>query len=226
MAAVGAALRVVFAEDNFLVRQGTAALLAEVTEVEVVRLVEDPDALLAAVGELTPDGVLTDIRMPPSFTTEGIDVAKRIRAAYPGTGVVVLSQYVEPQYAVDLFAEGVGGLGYLLKERVRDVDELVRALQDVSRGGSALDPKVVEALLAHRSEQRSSPLAELTNRELDVLRQMATGCGNSAIARRMYLSERAVEKHISGVFQKLGLPPEGDMNRRVVAVLTFLEAGG
>lgn len=226
MAAGGAALRVVFAEDNFLVRRGTAALLAEVTEVEVVRLVEDPEALLAAVGELTPDAVLTDIRMPPSYTTEGIDAAKRIRAAYPDTGVVVLSQYVEPQYAVDLFAEGVGGLGYLLKERVRDVDELVRALQDVSRGGSALDPKVVEALLAHRSGQRPSPLAELTERELEVLRQMATGCGNSAIARRMYLSERAVEKHISAVFQKLGLSAEGDMNRRVVAVLTFLEAGG
>lgn len=224
MAAGGAVLRVVFAEDNYLVREGTAALLAEVAGVDVVRLVEDPATLLAAVGELRPDAVLTDIRMPPSYTTEGIDAAKRIRAAHPGTGVVVLSQYVEPRYAIDLFAEGVGGLGYLLKERVRDVDELVRALQDVSRGGSALDPKVVEALLAHRSERRSSPLAELTGRELEVLRQMATGCGNAAIARRMYLSERAVEKHISAVFQKLGLPAEGDMNRRVVAVLTFLEA--
>jgi len=140
--------------------------------------------------------------------------------------VVVLSQYVEPQYAVDLFADGVGGLGYLLKERVRDVDELVRALQDVCRGGSALDAKVVEALLADRSAQSPSPLAALTERELEVLQQMATGRGNSAIARSMYLSERAVEKHISAVFQKLGLPAEGDMNRRVVAVLTLLEAGG
>src|SRR6266568_134493 len=142
------ALRVVFAEDNFLVRQGTAALLDEVAEVDLVRLAEDPQALLAAVEELAPDAVLTDIRMPPTFTTEGIDAAKRIRREHPGTGVVVLSQYVEPQYAVDLFADGVGGLGYLLKERVRDVDELVRALQDVCRGGSALDAKVVEALLA------------------------------------------------------------------------------
>jgi DNA-binding NarL/FixJ family response regulator len=224
MAAGQRVLRVVFAEDNFLVRQGTAALLAEVPEVELVRLVEDPQALMVAVEELAPDAVLTDIRMPPTHTTEGIDAAKRIRAEYPGTGVVVLSQYVEPQYATDLFADGVGGLGYLLKERVRDVDELVRALQDVCRGGSALDPKVVEALLADRSARRLSPLAGLTGREMEVLRQMATGRGNSAIARNMYLSERAVEKHISAVFQKLGLAAEGDMNRRVFAVLTFLEA--
>jgi DNA-binding NarL/FixJ family response regulator len=220
------ALRVVFAEDNFLVRQGTAALLAEAAEVELVRLVEDPQALLAAVEELAPDAVLTDIRMPPSHTTEGIEVAKQIRARHPGTGVVVLSQYVEPDYAVDLFADGVAGLGYLLKERVRDVDELVRALQEVCRGGSALDPKVVEALLATRSARGPSPLAALTGRELEVLRQMATGRGNAAIARSLYLSERAVEKHISAVFSKLGLESEGDMNRRVVAVITFLEADG
>src|SRR5207248_7125024 len=128
-----------------------------------------------------------------------------IRAGYPGTGVVVLSQYVEPQYAAELFADGVAGLGYLLKERVRDVDELVRALQDVCRGGSALDPKVVEALLADRAARQPSPLAALTEREAEVLRQMATGRGNMAIARTMYLSERAVEKHISAVFAKLGL---------------------
>ena len=226
MAAGRRPLRVVFAEDNFLVRQGTAALLAEVDEVDLVRLVEEPQALMAAVDELSPDAVLTDIRMPPTHTTEGIDAAKRIRARHPGTGVVVLSQYVEPHYATDLFADGVGGLGYLLKERVRDVDELVRALQEVCRGGSALDPKVVEALVADRSARAPSPLAALTGREAEVLRQMATGRGNSAIARTMYLSERAVEKHISAVFTKLGLEAEGDMNRRVVAVLTFLKAGG
>jgi DNA-binding NarL/FixJ family response regulator len=220
------ALRVVFAEDNYLVRQGTAALLAEVPEVELVRLVEDPQALLAAVEELTPDAVLTDIRMPPTHTTEGIDAAKQIRARLPRTGVVVLSQYVEPQYATDLFADGVAGLGYLLKERVRDVDELVRALQEVCRGGSALDPRVVEALMADRSARGPSPLAGLTGRETEVLRQMATGRGNAAIARSMFLSERAVEKHISAVFSKLGLDAEGDMNRRVAAVLAFLDAGG
>jgi DNA-binding NarL/FixJ family response regulator len=219
-------LRVVFAEDNYLVRHGTAALLAEVPEVELVRLVEEPQGLMAAVEELGPDAVLTDIRMPPTHSTEGIDAAKRIRAEHPGTGVVVLSQYVEPQYATDLFADGVAGLGYLLKERIRDVDELVRALQEVCRGGSALDPKVVEALMADRSARSPSALTGLTGREVEVLRQMATGRGNSAIARNMYLSERAVEKHISAVFSKLGLAAEGDMNRRVVAVLTFLEAGG
>jgi DNA-binding NarL/FixJ family response regulator len=221
----GPALRVVFAEDSFLVRQGTATLLAEVPEVDLVRLVEDPQALVTAVEELEPDAVLTDIRMPPTHTTEGIDAAKQIRARYPRTGVVVLSQYVEPQYARDLFADGVAGLGYLLKERVRDVDELVRALQEVCRGGSVLDPTVVEALLAGQSGRNPSPLAGLTAREAEVLRQMASGRGNAAIARGMYLSERAVEKHISAVFAKLGLEAAGDMNRRVIAVLSFLEAG-
>jgi DNA-binding NarL/FixJ family response regulator len=217
-------LRVVFAEDNYLVREGTAALLAEVAEVELVRLVDDPQSLLSAVGELKPDGVLTDIRMPPTFTTEGIIAAKRIRSEYPGIGVVVLSQYVEADYAYELLADGVAGLGYLLKERVAQVDELVRALQDVCRGGSALDPKVVEGLLARRTADAASPLKGLTGRELEVLEQMATGRSNAAIAGRLYLSERAIEKHISALFQKLNLPPEGDVNRRVAAVLAFLKA--
>jgi DNA-binding NarL/FixJ family response regulator len=219
-------LRVVFAEDNYLVREGTAALLAEVDEVELVRLVEDPNSLLKAVREVSPDAVLTDIRMPPTYSTEGIDAAKRIRSEYPGTGVVVLSQYVEPDYAFELLADGVAGLGYLLKERVSQVDQLVRALQDVSRGGSALDPKVVEGLLARKSSEFASPLRGLTDRELSVLQQMATGRSNAAIARELYLSERAVEKHIGSLFQKLDLPAEGDLNRRVAAVLTFLKATG
>src|SRR5215204_3110899 len=143
-------LRVVFAEDNYLVRVGTAALLAEVNEIDLVRLVEDPHSLLKAVGELSPDAVLTDIRMPPTHTTEGIEAAKQIRAEHPGVGVVVLSQYVEEDYAFELLADGVAGMGYLLKERVSDVDELVRALHEVARGGSVLDPKVVEALLARK----------------------------------------------------------------------------
>jgi DNA-binding NarL/FixJ family response regulator len=219
-------LRVVFAEDNYLVREGTAALLGEVDEIELVGLVEDPRSLIEAVGELSPDAVLTDIRMPPTFSTEGIAAAKRIRGEFPGTGVVVLSQYVEPDYAYELLADGVAGLGYLLKERVRQVDELVRALQEVCRGGSALDPAVVEGLLARRSAERTSPLRGLTGRELEVLREMATGRSNAAIARRLFLSERAVEKHISALFQKLDLPAEGDVNRRVTAVLTFLKATG
>jgi len=175
MAATQPALRVVFAEDNFLVREGTAALLAEVDEIELVRLVEDPPSLMKAVADLRPDAVLTDIRMPPTYTTEGIAAARRIRSEFPGTGVVVLSQYVEPDYAFELLADGVAGLGYLLKERVREVDELIRALQDVCRGGSALDPKVVEGLVYRKSAERASPLRGLTDRELQVLREVTRG---------------------------------------------------
>jgi DNA-binding NarL/FixJ family response regulator len=219
-------LRVVFAEDNYLVRAGTTALFAEVGEVELVRVVERPHELITAVGDLKPDAVLTDIRMPPTHTNEGIIAAKRIRNEYPGTGVVVLSQYVEPDYAYELLADGVAGLGYLLKERIAQVDELVRALQDVCRGGSVLDPKVVEGLLTRRSAEAASPLNGLTEREREVLEQMATGRSNAAIAGQLYLSDRAVEKHIGSLFQKLNLPPEGDVNRRVAAVLTFLKATG
>jgi DNA-binding NarL/FixJ family response regulator len=224
MAGALSPLRVVFAEDNYLVRAGTTALLAEVGEVELVGVVESSDGLIAAVGDLRPDAVLTDIQMPPSYSTEGIIAAKRIRREYPGTGVVVLSQYVEAEYAYELLADGVAGLGYLLKERIAQIDELVRALQDVCRGGSVLDPKVVEGLLARRSTAAASPLNGLTERERQVLEQMATGRSNAAIAGRLYLSERAIEKHISSLFQKLNLPPEGDVNRRVAAVLTFLKA--
>jgi DNA-binding NarL/FixJ family response regulator len=218
-------LRVVIAEDNYLVREGVRRLLEDSGEVDVVAGTGNATELLDAVRRLNPDAVLTDIRMPPTYTVEGITVAKRIRAEYPGTGVVVLSQYVEPDYAYELLADGVAGLGYLLKERVAQLDEIVRALQDVCRGGSVLDPMVVEGLLARRSAEANSPLKGLTGRELEVLEQMATGRSNAAIARRLYLSERAVEKHISSLFQKLNLPPEGDVNRRVAAVLAFLKAG-
>jgi DNA-binding NarL/FixJ family response regulator len=219
-------LRVVFAEDNFLVRQGTAALLSELDEIDLVAVVEDPASLLAAVAEHGPDAVLTDIRMPPSFTTEGIDAAKRIRAEHPATGVVVLSQYVEEDYAFDLLQNGVGGLGYLLKERISEIDELLRALHEVARGGSALDPKVVEGLLARQTSRTASPLLGLTDREREVLQEMATGRSNASIAKTLYMSERAVEKHITSLFQKLGLSEEGEVNRRVSAVLAFLDAGG
>jgi DNA-binding NarL/FixJ family response regulator len=220
------ALRVVFADDNFLVRQGTAALLATSSDLELVESVADPGALIAAVDAHLPDAVLTDIRMPPSFTTEGIDAARTIKRRHPQVGVVVLSQYVEEDYAFELLKDGVAGFGYLLKERVSDVEELVRALQDVARGGSALDPKVVEGLLQRGSARASSPLLGLTERELEVLQEMAAGRSNGSIAKTLYMSERAVEKHITAVFQKLGLSEEGDTNRRVSAVLAFLEAGG
>ncbi len=217
-------LRVVLADDNFLVREGIAALLAEVDEVELVAGVGDPQSLLKAVTEHLPDAVLTDIRMPPTHTTEGIDAAKQIRADHPDIGVVVLSQYVEEEYAFELLADGVAGLGYLLKERVSDIDELVRALHDVTRGGSALDPKVVEGLMNRKAAEASSPLLGLSDKERAVLEQMATGRNNATIARTLYMSERSVEKHISAVFLKLGLVDEGEMNRRVRAVLTYVDA--
>jgi DNA-binding NarL/FixJ family response regulator len=219
-------LRVVFADDNYLVREGVAALLAEVDEIELIETVADPHSLLKSVAEHRPEAVLTDIRMPPTHTTEGIDAAKQIRAEYPDTGVVVLSQYVEEDYAFDLLQDGVAGLGYLLKERVSQVDELVRALKEVARGGSALDPKVVEGLMARKSADAQSPLLGLTEREREVLTEMATGRNNATIATTLFMSERAVEKHIGSVFQKLGLIEEGEINRRVVAVLRFLEATG
>ena len=219
-------LRVVFAEDNYLVRQGTAALLRELDEIELVDVVEEPGALLASVRKHLPDAVLTDIQMPPTFTNEGIVAARRIRAQHPAIGVVVLSQYIEADYAFELLKDGVAGLGYLLKERVMEVEALLRALDEVSRGGSALDPKVVEGLLAQQSSAGTSPMLGLSDRERDVLQQMATGLSNAGIAKTLYMSERAVEKHITSVFQKLDLVEEGEINRRVSAVLAFLEAGG
>jgi DNA-binding NarL/FixJ family response regulator len=220
------ALRVVFAEDNYLVREGTAALLGQVEEIELVQQVGDPNSLLKAVRELHPDVVLTDIRMPPTFTMEGIEAAKQIRRDFPAVGVLVLSQYAEEDYAFELLGDGVAGVGYLLKERVSRIDELVRALHEVAHGGSVIDPKVVEGLLSRKSRESRSVLNQLSERELDVLREMATGRSNAAIAQQLYLSERAVEKHTGALFQKLGLVDEGSVNRRVMAVLTFLEAGG
>jgi DNA-binding NarL/FixJ family response regulator len=219
-------LRVVFAEDNYLVREGTAALLAEEAEVEVVATVGDLPALMEAVEAHRPDVVLTDIRMPPTHSSEGIEAARRIRSEYPDTGVVVLSQFAEDAYAYDLLKDGASGLGYLLKERVADVDELVRALGEVSRGGSVLDPKVVEALVSHRERLANSPVARLTEREREVLGHMAEGMNNAAIARALVLTDRAIEKHINSVFHKLGLSEEPDVHRRVMAVLAFLRESG
>jgi DNA-binding NarL/FixJ family response regulator len=217
------ALRLVFAEDNYLVREGTAALLSRSPELEVVALAQDLDELILAVGKHGPDVVLTDIRMPPTWTTEGIEAARRIRGENPRVGVVVLSQYAEDAYAVDLLKEGTGGLGYLLKERVSQLEQVVMALRAVAEGGSVIDPKVVEALVARRPAD-TGPLAQLAPRELDVLREMASGKSNQAIARSLFLSERAVEKNINAVFTKLDLGHEPGVNRRVRAVLTFLDA--
>ena len=215
-------LRVVFAEDNYLVREGTAALLAESDAVELVATATTKDELLAAVDAQEPDAVLTDIRMPPTGTNEGIEAAKAIRSAHPAIGVVVLSQFVEEDYAYELLKDGAAGLGYLLKERVADVDELVRALGEVANGGSVLDPKVVEVLVTAKDRMAHSPLAQLTDREREVLGHMAQGENNAAIAKSLFLTERAVEKHINSLFHKLGLTEEPDVHRRVMAVLAFL----
>jgi DNA-binding NarL/FixJ family response regulator len=217
-------VRVVFAEDNFLVREGTAALLQTSDEIELVGTAASLDELLTAVEEHKPEAVLTDIRMPPTNTTEGIDAARRIREDHPEIGVVVLSQFAEEEYAYDLLKDGAAGLGYLLKERVSDVDELVRALTEVSKGGSVLDPKIVEALVSAKDRMAHSPLASLTEREREVLEHMAQGQNNAAIAKSLFLTERAVEKHINSLFHKLGLSEEVDVHRRVKAVLAFLRA--
>ena len=219
-------MRVVFAEDDYLVREGTAALLAQAGDVEVVEAVADLDGLLDAVERHRPDAVLTDIRMPPTKTTEGIQAALRIRREHPETGVVVLSQYAEEEYAYELLKDGAEGLGYLLKERVADVEEIVRALRDVAAGGSVLDPKVVEGLVSRRDREAHSPLSRLTDREREVLGLMAEGKNNAAVAGSLFLSERAVEKHINSLFHKLGLSEEPNVHRRVMAVLTFLREGG
>ena len=219
-------VRIVFAEDNYLVREGTAALLQGSNEIELVGTAGTLDELLTAVEELEPDAVLTDIRMPPTNTTEGIDAARRIRGDHPDIGVVVLSQYAEEEYAYELLKDGAAGLGYLLKERVADVAELVRALTEVAKGGSVLDPRIVEALIAAKDRMAHSPLARLTDREREVLEHMAQGRNNAAIARSLFLTERAVEKHINSLFHKLGLSEETEIHRRVMAVLAFLRERG
>jgi DNA-binding NarL/FixJ family response regulator len=218
------ALRVVFAEDNYLVRQGVTSLLTEVEDIDVVAVATDLASLLESVAEASPDVVLTDIRMPPTHTNEGIEAARQIRSRHPGVGVVVLSQYVEEDYVFELLANGVAGLGYLLKERVTDLDELVRALTEVARGGSVLDPVVVETLIARR--RAHGPLLGLTDREREVLHEMAAGRNNATIAKTLFMSDRAVEKQIGSLFQKLGLVDEHEVSRRVMAVLAYLKATG
>ncbi|MDX1468151.1 MAG: response regulator transcription factor [Acidimicrobiia bacterium] len=216
-------LRVIIAEDHYLVREGTRQLLESGGDVEVVASVGDAETLLAAVEEEKPDAVITDIRMPPTHQMEGIEAAHAIRDNYPEIGVVVLSQYVNSLYAFELFREGTAGFAYLLKDRIGDLDELVRALTEVAAGGSVIDPLVVEGLLARRQKLGGSLLETLTDRETDVLSEMAQGKSNAAIADSLFISQSAVEKHINSIFAKLTLRPEdGEHHRRVAAVLTFL----
>ena len=216
------AIRVVVAEDSYLVREAVTRLLGTQPDVEVVGACADLDSLFALVESTRPDVVLTDIRMPPSGTDEGIRAAARLRDTHPETGVVVLSQYVEPAYALALLESGSERRAYLLKERVSDVDQLVRAIREVASGGSVVDPRVVEVLVEARLRRTDSPLDHLTPRERDVLGEMAQGRNNAAVAAALGLSERAVEKHINSVFAKLALSEEPDTHRRVKAVLLYL----
>jgi DNA-binding NarL/FixJ family response regulator len=215
-------LRVVVADDHYLLRQGLAALLADSGEVEVCAAVGSAAELLAAVEELAPDAVITDIRMPEG--TEGIQAALAIRARHPGTGVLVLSQYADGSYADALLADGTDGMAYLLKERVGDVAELMRALVEVCAGRTALDTRIVDALISRRRTRAPGLLDSLTDRERDVLREMARGLANTGIARALALSESAVEKHIGSIFAKLGHDEQPGTHRRVAAVLAYLRA--
>ncbi len=214
-------IRVVVAEDNYLVREGVVRLLGIEPDVEVVAAYEDFDALIAGVAADPPDVVITDIRMPPTGTDEGVRAANLIRESHPSVGVVVLSQYVEPDYALALLEHGSDGRAYLLKERVSDVDVLRRAIEAVASGGSVIDPRVVEALVTARARPQS-PLDFLTPRESEVLAEMALGRNNAGIGAALGLSERAVEKHINSLFAKLGVTSEPDVHRRVKAVLLHL----
>ncbi|MFI6743799.1 response regulator [Nonomuraea sp. NPDC050451] len=217
-------VRIVIAEDSLLVREGVRRLLDLQEDFRVVAACADLPELLSAVDEHGPDVVVTDIRMPPGFADEGIAAAIRLRSSHPGVGVVVLSQYAEPAYATPLLAGGSAGRAYLLKERVSDPRSLVEAVRAVAAGGSVIDPAVVEALVADSIHARSSPLATLTGRERDVLAHIAQGKSNAAVGAALFLTERAVEKHINALFAKLGLGPEPDTNRRVMAVLLYLSA--
>jgi DNA-binding NarL/FixJ family response regulator len=215
-------LRVVIAEDNYLVREGTRRVLEETGEVEVVAAVGDAAGLLDAIRRLLPDAAISDIRMPPGHGMEGIDAARQIRREFPMVGVVILSHHADESYSFELLKDGTAGLAYLLKDRVAEPEELVRALRETSAGRSVIDADVVEALISARAARASSPLRDLTGRELDVLREMAAGRSNSAIGRTLHLSESAVEKYVTSIFSKLGFSLEPEVHRRVAAVLAFM----
>jgi DNA-binding NarL/FixJ family response regulator len=216
------AIRIVVAEDHFLVREGVRRLLETQPGLEVVAACGDLDGLLESVESERPDVVVTDIRMPPGNADEGIQAAERLRLSHPEIGVVVLSQYLEPSYALALLEAGTARRAYLLKERVQDLDHLTAAIRAVADGGSAIDPKVVESLVAEKSRVEASPLNQLTPRERDVLREMAEGKNNAAIAQSLFLTERSVEKVIHSIFLKLGLAWETAVHKRVKAVILYL----
>jgi len=215
-------VRVVLADDSLLLREGVARLLEE-AGLEVVAQSGDAEDLLRKVGAHKPDVAVVDVRMPPTHTDEGLRAAAEIRERFPAVGVLVLSQYIEEAYAMELLSSDASGVGYLLKDRVADLDRFVDAVRRVGEGGSALDPEVVSRLLGRRRE--TDPLAEISPREREVLQLMAEGRSNHAIANELVVTERAVEKHVTSIFTKLNLPPTADDHRRVLAVLTFLRSG-
>jgi DNA-binding NarL/FixJ family response regulator len=213
-------MRVVLAEDSVLLREGLARILREIG-FDVVGQAGTAEEFLRDVRAHQPDVTIVDIRMPPTFTDEGLRAAQQVRAQHPGTGVLVLSQYVEPEYAMELLADNAEGVGYLLKERVSNIEEFAAAVRRVAAGGSALDPTVVSQIVGRR--RRDDPLAALTPREREVLGLMAEGRSNQGIAERLFITERAVEKHATNIFLKLRLPAAAEDHRRVLAVLAFLQ---
>jgi DNA-binding NarL/FixJ family response regulator len=215
-------LRIVVADDSYLVREAITRVLDTAPAIEIVATCDDGVALLAAIDAERPDVVMTDIRMPPSGDGEGITIANQLRETHPEMGVVVVSQYADPRYGVSLLEGGSDGRAYLLKERLHDGRQLVAALEAVAVGGSVIDSKVVEALIAARARAEASPLAELTPRELEILSEIAQGKSNPAIAEHLVLTKRAVEKHINAIFLKLGLTRAEDFSRRVKAALIYL----
>jgi DNA-binding NarL/FixJ family response regulator len=216
------AIRVVVAEDEYLVREAVARLLDDDAEIDLVDTVADRGTLSATIAERAPDVVVTDIRMPPTRVDEGIRVAAELREQHPEVGVVVLSQYAEPEYVLQLLDSGSARRAYLLKERVRHRGQLLDAVRAVHAGGSLIDPKIVEVLVKGRSRVANSPLAGLTPREVETLSEIAQGKSNEAIAASLFLTKRAVEKHINSIFMKLGLAEAPDVSRRVKATLLFL----
>ena len=222
----GSVIRVVLADDHYLVREGVRSLLEADPDVEVVAACDDLASLLQAVETERPDVVLTDIRMPPDNVDEGVRAAERLRETHPEVGMVVLSQFAEPRYALALLGTGTARRGYLLKERVDDLAQLVGAIKAVASGGSTIDPKIVESLVAEKKRHQSSPLNDLTPRERDVLREMAEGKNNAAIAETLFLTERSVEKVIHSIFLKLGITWEQSVHKRVKAVVLYLADAG
>jgi DNA-binding NarL/FixJ family response regulator len=222
-----APIRVVLAEDSYIIREFLVATLSSAPEIELVAVCCNARELRTAIDTWSPEVVLTDIRMPPAGAEDGIRIAASLRETAPEIGVVVLSQYAEPAYALALLETGTGRRAYLLKEHVRKRDELIGAIERVAAGGSVIDPMIVDVLIQARSRAAHSPLADLTPRERELLAEIATGKSNGAIAESLFLTKRAVEKHVNSIFSKLGLPETQDVSRRVKATLIFLaEEGG